>query len=121
MFSAATIDQLATLNSDVANRAAWLVWYLHQAGAPTQVTEGLRGPRRQEDLLAQGRTAPGPIVTNTLQSRHLTGRAFDIDFSGVPADQVHPAWWRYAGRLGEALGLRWGGRWALRDFRHFER
>jgi peptidoglycan L-alanyl-D-glutamate endopeptidase CwlK len=119
-FDARTIDELATLNPRPANLAAWLVWYLGQYGAHVHVTEGRRTAARQATLFAIGRTTPGRVVTDTLASRHLTGRAFDIDFVGVAADQVHPAWWRFAGQIGEALGLRWGGRWALRDFRHFE-
>lgn len=91
-----------------------------QFGAHVHITEGLRTPARQQVLFAQGRTTPGAIVTNTLASRHLSGQAFDVDFVGVAADQVHPQWWQFIGRVGEALGLRWGGRWALRDLRHFE-
>jgi len=119
-FNLTTVDELSTLQPRAANLGAWLIWYMGQFGAHVHVTEGLRSAGRQQQLFAQGRTAPGPIVTNTLQSRHLTGRAFDVDFVGVSADQVHPAWWQFTGRVGEALGLRWGGRWALKDFRHFE-
>lgn len=119
-FNPRTIDELSSLDARTANLGAWLIWYLNYYGAPAQVTEGLRTAARQAALFAQGRTRPGQILTNTLQSRHMTGRAFDIDFQGVPADEVHPLWWDFAGRVGEALGLRWGGRWAIRDLRHFE-
>ena len=119
-FNQASIDELSTLQTRPANLAAWLMVYMQHFGAHVHITEGLRSPARQASLFAQGRTTPGRIVTNTLQSRHLTGRAFDVDFVGVHPDQVHPAWWQFIGRVGEALGLRWGGRWALRDFRHFE-
>lgn len=119
-FNLRTLEELSGLNRRPANLAAWLVWYMARFGAHVHVTEGRRTPARQRFLFAQGRTRPGPIITNTLASRHLTGRAFDIDFVGVRADQVHPAWWQFVGHVGEALGLRWGGRWALRDFRHFE-
>jgi peptidoglycan L-alanyl-D-glutamate endopeptidase CwlK len=119
-FNVATIDELSSLNPRAANLGAWLIWYMNRFGAHVHVTEGLRSPARQRALFEQGRTTPGPIVTNTLQSRHLTGRAFDVDFVGVHPDQVDPQWWQFIGRVGEALGLRWGGRWAMRDFRHFE-
>jgi len=119
-FNQATIDELSTLDRRPANLAAWLIWYMGQFGAHVHVTEGRRSQARQTVLFAQGRTTPGRIVTNTLASRHLTGRAFDVDFVGVAADQVHPAWWQFTGKVGEALGLRWGGRWTLLDFRHFE-
>jgi peptidoglycan L-alanyl-D-glutamate endopeptidase CwlK len=115
-----TFDAITSLNRSAAVRAAWLIHYLGLYGAHVHVTEGRRTIGRQRTLFAQGRTAPGPVVTWTLASRHLTGRAFDIDFVGVSADQVPDVWWDLAGRIGEWLGLRWGGRWAVRDLRHFE-
>jgi len=42
------------------------------------VIEGLRTKERQEQLYAQGRTKPGPIVTWTLESKHLDGLAVDV-------------------------------------------
>ncbi len=42
------------------------------------VLEGVRTAERQRELYAQGRTKPGRIVTWTLHSRHLTGRAVDL-------------------------------------------
>jgi len=115
-----TFDAITSLNEDAAVRAAWLIHYLQLYGAHVHVTEGLRTIGRQRSLFAQGRTTPGPIITWTLDSRHLTGRAFDIDFVGIDASQVPAVWWDLAGRIGEWLGLRWGGRWGVRDLRHFE-
>lgn len=48
------------------------------AGLPFIVTQGLRTPQEQAALYAQGRTAPGPIVTYTTKSHHLTGHAVDL-------------------------------------------
>jgi hypothetical protein len=42
------------------------------------VTEGLRTLGRQQELYAQGRTVPGRIVTWTLKSKHLEGKAVDL-------------------------------------------
>ena len=42
------------------------------------VSQGLRTLEEQEALYAQGRTKPGKIVTWTMDSKHLTGRAVDI-------------------------------------------
>lgn len=113
-------DAVTSLNEEVAVRAAWLIYYLNYYGGHFHVTEGLRTAGRQLALYQQGRTTPGPIITWTLESRHLTGRAFDIDAVGIAADEVPEVWWDFAGRIGEWLGLRWGGRWAVRDLRHFE-
>lgn len=42
------------------------------------VLEGLRTKERQAELYAQGRTKPGKIVTWTLNSKHIDGKAVDI-------------------------------------------
>lgn len=47
------------------------------------VVEGVRSRERQKQLYAQGRTAPGDIVTWTMQSKHLVqadgfGHAVDL-------------------------------------------
>lgn len=45
---------------------------------PTRVIEGVRTQQRQEELYAQGRTKPGKIVTWTLNSKHIEGKAVDF-------------------------------------------
>ena len=42
------------------------------------VLEGLRTKERQAELYAQGRTAPGKVVTWTLASKHIDGKAVDL-------------------------------------------
>ena len=42
------------------------------------VLEGVRTIERQRELYAQGRTAPGKIVTWTMKSRHIEGKAVDL-------------------------------------------
>ena len=56
-----------------------------------------------------------------MRSGHLTGDAFDVDVHGFARARI-PRWWFYElGRLGESLGLRWGGRFsAFWDPGHFE-
>lgn len=46
-------------------------------GARLMVVEGLRTKARQAELYAQGRTAPGKVVTWTLNSKHIDGLAVD--------------------------------------------
>lgn len=84
------------------------------AGLPVIVTSTLRTPAEQQQLLRAGRT-------QTLNSLHVQGRAFDVDLYGWNRDAV-PAWvWDWLGPLGEAIGWRWGGRWkSFRDVGHFE-
>ena len=42
------------------------------------VVEGKRTKERQEELYAQGRTKPGKMVTWTLKSKHIEGKAVDL-------------------------------------------
>ena len=92
---------------------------MEDAGYPVKVAEVRRTAARQRQLYAQGRTAPGPVVTWTTKSKHITGRAFDFDFL-EPADNSDPDAWEIAGEVGVGLGLSWGGDWDVQDLRHFE-
>ena len=63
------------------------------------------------------------ICTNTLRSNHMSGRAVDF----VPVRNGKLWWnapdavWQAMGEIGEAHGLKWGGRWKeLADTPHFE-
>ncbi len=58
-----------------------------EIGRPVRIGEKRRSDERQRELYAQGRTLPGPIVTWTLHSAHVSGRAFDFDFVSA-LDQV---------------------------------
>lgn len=84
------------------------------------VIEGLRSKERQRALYAQGRTAPGKIVTWTLHSKHINGNAVDLlpinpatnkpdwDFA-VGFREVSDAMFAAADRLG--IRIRWGKDW----------
>lgn len=84
------------------------------------VLEGIRTPARQRQLYAQGRTAPGPVVTWTLNSRHFVqqdgyGHAVDlapwpIDWNTISKfDAIADAMFKAAKELGVAI--RWGADW----------
>ena len=84
------------------------------------VLEGVRTPARQKELYAQGRTAPGPKVTWTLNSNHFInpktgfGHAVDlvpfpVDWSHTKLDVVSKAMFAAALELG--VSIRWGADW----------
>jgi peptidoglycan L-alanyl-D-glutamate endopeptidase CwlK len=84
------------------------------------VLEGVRTPARQKELYAQGRTAPGPKVTWTLNSNHFInsktgfGHAVDlvpfpVDWSHTKLDVVSKAMFAAAWELG--VPIRWGADW----------
>lgn len=56
---------------------------LAERGNEVELVEGYRSIARQQFLFAQGRTAPGPVVTWTRQSLHSQGRAADLQIDGT--------------------------------------
>jgi hypothetical protein len=92
-----------------------------EAGISVLVVSTRRTPEECAANFASG-------VSWTKHSKHEVGNAIDI----APYDiyQLHGAdrlkWdaddptWLRIGKIGEALGLRWGGRWAQKDMGHFE-
>lgn len=116
--------------------AAMLIARCVEAGVPIQIIFTGRTQQEQAALYAQGRTAPGKIVTWTLDSRHVMkppdfkSTAIDIcpyqEFSMHGPDKL--AWdadspvWETIGKIGESLGLKWGVilRGARTDLGHFE-
>ena len=94
-------------------------------GIDLLVTSTYRDNASQEALYAQGRTAPGRIVTNARagQSFHNHRCAVDV----VPIRNGKPVWdakdavWQAVGRLGKEAGLEWAGDWKrFREMAHFQ-
>jgi hypothetical protein len=108
----------------VQSKAQQLQALAADEGIQIRITSGRRSPEEQKRLYAQGRTAPGAIVTHAPpgSSKHESGAAFDI----VPLNaQGQPDWgskhWDRLGALGKELGLTWGGDFtSLKDRPHFE-
>lgn len=95
-------------------------------GIPLVVTQSYRDPSTQAALYAQGRTVPGPIVTNAPpgSSWHEFGLAFDVAVMGANGNPTWPndtALWQRIGGTGKATGLQWGGDFTtILDLPHFE-
>ena len=93
-----------------------------EARIPIIIVDTLRTPAEHAANLAKG-------VSWVKRSQHLDGLAIDIcpyDVYRLAAggnklqwDSNHPIW-AHIGIIGEGLGLRWGGRWKVRDVGHFE-
>jgi len=89
------------------------------------VTSTYRDNESQDALYAQGRTAPGNIVTNAKggQSYHNFRCAIDV----VPLVNGKPVWdgkdpiWVKVGSLGKQAGLEWAGEWkSFKELAHFQ-
>lgn len=94
---------------------------LAEARIPVLIVDTLRTPAEQEENIRRG-------VSWTKNSKHLTGDAIDVCpfdvFQLHGPDKLkwdsHDPVWTKIGEIGEELGLRWGGRWKVRDMGHFE-
>lgn len=93
---------------------------IHLTPVDFMVTEGLRTPARQAELVRAG-------ASRTLNSRHLTGHAVDV--AAWVDGEVRWDWPLYpriakafkAAAVGMGAALIWGGDWPrLRDGPHFE-
>lgn len=97
----------------VQRKANEVIADMKALGLPVRVNEGYRSPARQEALYAQGRTAPGAIVTNARagQSLHNYGVAVDFVFTQYGYNATE-AQWQTLGHVAESKGFEWGGRWS---------
>lgn len=111
-------DRLAGVHPVLVARVEQILDAMTVLGHPMFVCEGVRTLARQRELYAQGRTAPGPIVTNADGTRleqctHSPqadgyGHAVDLAFMGdAPWAPTHP--WTLLGAMARALGVVWGG------------
>lgn len=90
----------------------------------------LRSKDEQTMLYAQGRTAPGAVVTQAKPGQSLHNpddEGFAWAFDAVPMVGGKPAWDDGArlmqmGICGESCGLEWAGRWdgSIRERVHFQ-
>lgn len=74
-FGSRSTSRLSQIDEDLAD-----VCKLAISRSPIDFTviEGRRTIERQKELYAQGRTAPGKIVTWTMKSKHIDGKAVDL-------------------------------------------
>lgn len=106
-----------------AQRVLQLLARVEARGYTFTLLEGYRSPERQDRLANLGSQV---TAARAMQSRHQFGLAADLaplrDGRLVISERDGWAWAAYQalGQEAEALGLTWGGRWALRDYGHVE-
>ena len=115
---------ITQLHPEAQRLALLLVEECKKQGLIIKITDCLRTKEEQDALYAQGRTAPGSIVTNVKypNSRHNWGDAFDFcrnDGKGAYYD--NDGFFAKVGAIGKSIGLEWGGDWtSFRDKPHFQ-
>ena len=117
------IERVSKIHPDlrrVVYRAADLLGNTHADGLGFVVTEGMRTPARQAELVKAG-------ASQTMSSRHLTGHAVDIAATvGGKVRWDWPLYYKLANVFFEAarienVPIEWGGDWPkLRDGPHYQ-
>lgn len=111
--------------------AALKAAFEEQTGRQLFETCTWRSEEKQQQLYAQGRTAPGKIVTRIdgvlKKSRHnvYPAEAVDVCVDSDPGPGKHPVWnpeaYALLGPLAMEHGLHWGGNWtSFKDYPHLE-
>lgn len=114
----------------LADKIRQMAAMLELEGIVIRVTQGLRTIAEQDALYAQGRTAPGKIVTNCKGgfSYHNFGLAVDcVPSQFGPDEPFNPDWnaahnsWKRMEAIGQSLGLESGATWrTFPDAPHFQ-
>ena len=120
--------KLSDLHPKVASMACDWLKECRDLNLDILVTCTLRTNEEQERLYAQGRTAPGRIVTYARAGSSYHNYGLALDF--VPLIEGKPTWkttgrdlelWTLAGELAEEHGFEWAGRWTrFKEFPHIQ-
>lgn len=120
---------LRGVDADVKDAAKTLIstWnelYSESTGATAYIYEGKRSKKRQERLIAEGRSTCNLAAGHC---KHVSGLAVDVWFwdneynDEIAPDDAPWDWYEALGEIGEELGFTWGGHWvSLVDKPHFE-
>jgi peptidoglycan L-alanyl-D-glutamate endopeptidase CwlK len=117
---------LATLHPKAREKArafmARAVPAMEEHGLVVKIIGGTRTYAEQNALYSQGRTKPGAVVTRAPAgfSLHNFGVAFDVGLFRGPAYLDEDPHYAELGRIGQGVGLEWGGSWKFSDEPHFQ-
>jgi uncharacterized protein YcbK (DUF882 family) len=100
----AVVRSVSTLDPALQAKLARVMERMRdETGQDVKVSETYRSQSRQDALYAQGRQAPGPVVTWTQNSKHTQGRAVDVLLGGGNAS---PDAYATLQRIAKEEGLR---------------
>ena len=113
-------ENLVGVHEDLVHVLTDAYAVIRSLGLDIIVTEGLRDAKRQKKLLAEGKS-------KTLNSRHLTGHAFDIAIIKDGKVTWDMQWYKQVAKVvkevakTEGIDVEWGGDWSsFKDGTHFQ-
>ena len=117
--------RIEDLTQDTQERVKMLIQLAGAEGIGIHPISTRRTCADQAAIYAQGRTAPGAIVSGAAGCRtwHVWGRAIDLLAvrNGKIVNNANDPIYDRLGELGESLGMVWGGKFSWgRDAGHFE-
>lgn len=119
------MQKIELLKPKVKKLAGKLIEKCLENGIKISIYQTYRTIEEQNKLYAKGRTEPGSIVTKAKggYSMHNYGVAFDCaplsNNGGI--DWGNTELFKEVGKIGESVGLEWGGSWTdLIDYPHFQ-
>lgn len=117
--------KIEDLELPVAAKVRAFIEYAKAKGIDLLVTSTYRDNESQDALYAQGRTKPGPKVTNAKAGESFHNYRVAVDV--VPLRNGKPVWdssdpvWQLVGAYGKKFGLEWAGNWvSFKEYAHFQ-
>lgn len=129
-YEARNKQALDSLHPSMRYKVLHLLELLSLIGEDILIYEGARSNEEQAALYAQGRTAPGAIVTNAKPGESFHNYGLAVDFApvgplGIPLKSRVLQWtatkrYEAIANLAKTLGLEWGGDWTIVDRPHLQ-
>jgi len=128
-----SLERMAKLHPKIRAEVLHLVKQCLKNNVKIRIVQGLRTFVEQDELYAQGRTKPGPIVTKAKGglSNHNYGLSFDFcllnadgsiswsQMQDADADGIKD--WMEVVNIFKKNGYDWGGLWQFKDNPHIEK
>jgi peptidoglycan L-alanyl-D-glutamate endopeptidase CwlK len=121
---AKSATRLKGLHPVVMAAATALIERCYARGVHIIITQGLRTIAEQDALYAQGRSKPGPIVTNARGGYSYHNYGLAVDFALMLPNGTSVSWdmkrdgndnrtadWQEVIQEAKKLGFEWGGDW----------
>ena len=121
-----SLDNMGAVHPAVKDKTLLILHKAYAENINVQVSSGLRTFEQQARLYAQGRTAPGNIVTNAEPGESVHNYGLAIDYFLTTWDGQQAVWmvdndWRRVAEIGKSLGFTWGGDWSsFPDYPHLQ-